>query len=256
MSDDPVRLELPAGKGLWCVRLATPKANILDQQKFEALDEIFRRASSDADLKAILLAAEGPHFSFGASVEEHLPGSFETMIHTFHGVIRSALATNVTILAAVRGQCLGGALELISICSRIFAAPDAVFAQPEIRLGVFPPVASVLLPRRIGQARAEEICLSGRSLPAEEALRIGLIDEVVAEPESSALEYFESHLAPHSAKSLRLAAQAVRSGQSRHFEAELAYAEKLYLEKLMATEDAVEGLEAFLAKRQPEWGNR
>ena len=256
MSDDPVRLESLAGGSLWSVRLATPKTNILDQAKFEALDKIFERAASEPDLKAILLAAEGPHFSFGASVEEHLPGSFETMIRTFHGVIRRALATHVTCLAAVRGQCLGGALELIGICSRIFASSDAMFGQPEIRLGVFAPVASVLLPSRIGQARAEEICLSGRSLPADEAWRIGLIDEVVDEPETAALEYFESHLASHSARSLRLAAQAVRAGQSRRFEAELEFAENLYLEELMATDDAVEGLEAFLAKRQPEWRNR
>lgn len=256
MSDDVVKLESKAGGGFWVVRLATPKANILDQAKFEALGAVFERAADDPDLKAVLLAAEGPHFSFGASVEEHLPGSFETMIRTFHRVIRSALAANVTCLAAVRGQCLGGALELVTVCSRIFAAPDAAFGQPEIRLGVFPPVASVLLPDRIGQARAEEICLSGRSLDAAEALRIGLVDELADDPEAAAVAYFEKYLAPHSALSLRLAAEAVRTGQSRRFDAELEAAETLYLERLMATEDAVEGLEAFLAKRPPAWRHR
>lgn len=255
-SDGPVQVERLADGGLWRVRLATPKANILDQAKFEILGDVFERGGADPDLKAILLTAEGPHFSFGASVEEHLPGLFETMIRTFHGVVRSAVASNVTCLAAVRGQCLGGGLELVSVCSRIFATGDAMFAQPEIRLGVFAPVASILLPDRIGQARAEELCLSGRSLAADEALRIGLIDEVGVDPEASAISYYEEYLAAHSAKALRLATEAARIGLTRRFDTELQAAEDLYLERLMATEDAAEGLEAFLAKRQPQWRNR
>lgn len=255
-TDGPVQTEGLDDGGLWRVRLATPKANILDQAKFEILDAVFEQAATDADLKAILLTAEGPHFSFGASVEEHMPGLFETMIRTFHGVIRAAVASNVTCLAAVRGQCLGGGLELVSVCSRIFAAPDAMLGQPEIRLGVFAPVASVLLRDRIGQARAEEICVSGRSLGAEEALRIGLIDEIDLDPEAAALSYYESHLAAHSAKSLRLAIEAARVGLTRRFETELQSVEDLYLEQLMKTEDAAEGLEAFVEKRRPRWRNR
>jgi cyclohexa-1,5-dienecarbonyl-CoA hydratase len=255
-SEGPVQVERLAEGGLWRLRLATPKANILDQAKFEILGAVFERAAADSDLKAILLTAEGPHFSFGASVEEHMPGLFETMIRTFHAVIRSAVASNVVCLAAVRGQCLGGGLELVSVCSRIFAASDAMFGQPEIRLGVFAPVASVLLPDRIGQARAEELCLSGRSLAADEALRLGLIDEVGVDPEASALSYYQEYLAPHSAKALRLATEAARIGLARRFESELQAAENLYLERLMTTEDAAEGLQAFLDKRQPQWRNR
>jgi cyclohexa-1,5-dienecarbonyl-CoA hydratase len=253
---DPVKIETAADGALWRVRLATPKANILDQAKFELLEDLFERAAAAVELKAILFEAEGPHFSFGASVEEHLPGSFETMIRTFHRVIRGALGSDVVCLAAVRGQCLGGALELVSVCSRIFASPDAMLGQPEIRLGVFPPVASVLLPDRIGRARAEDICLSGRILPADEAWRIGLVDELADDPESAAIDYFERHLAAHSAIGLRLAVRAARVGLARRFEDELRAAEELYLGELMATEDAVEGLEAFLAKRKPEWRNR
>lgn len=252
----PVQGERMADGGLWRVRLATPKANILDQAKFEILGSVFEQAAADPDLKAILFTAEGPHFSFGASVEEHMPGLFETMIQTFHGVIRSAVASNVACLAAVRGQCLGGGLELVSVCSRIFAADDAMFGQPEIRLGVFAPVASILLPDRIGQARAEELCLSGRSLAADEALRIGLIDEIADDPEAAALAYYEEHLATHSAKALRLATEAARIGLARRFDTELQAAEDLYLEQLMRTEDAAEGLQAFLDKRRPQWRNR
>jgi len=252
----PVQVRQEAGGSLWRVRLATPKANILDQEKFEILAAVFARAAGAGDLKAILLEAEGPHFSFGASVEEHLPGSFATMIRTFHDVVRASLASHVVCLAAVRGQCLGGALELVSVCTRIFATADAMLGQPEIRLGVFPPVASVLLPDRIGRARAEDICLSGRVLGADEALRIGLVDELAEDPEAAALDYFRRYLEPHSAASLRLAVQAVRIGLTNRLETELQRAESLYLDELMATDDAVEGLEAFLAKRPPSWRNR
>ena len=254
--DGPVQVDGLADGGLWRVRLATPKANILDQEKFEILGAVFRQAATDTDLKAILLTAEGPHFSFGASVEEHMPGKFETMIRTFHSVIRAAVSSNVTCLAAVKGQCLGGGLELVSVCSRIFATPDAMLGQPEIRLGVFAPVASILLPNRIGQARSEEICASGRSLAAEEALRIGLIDAIEDDPEAAALAYFENHLAAHSARSLRLATEAARVGLARRFDTELQIVEDLYLEQLMKTEDAAEGLQAFLDKRRPKWRNR
>ena len=117
-------------------------------------------------------------------------------------------------------------------------------------------MASVLLPGRVGQARAEDICLSGRVLAAEEALRIGLVDEVADDPEAAARSYFDNHLAAHSAIGLRLAVKAARLGLMRGLEEDLQAAEDLYLEELMSTEDAVEGLEAFLEKRSPKWRNR
>lgn len=254
MSNDPtVRLEELDDGRIWRVALATPKANILDMEKVEQLTAIARRAAEERRLKAILIEGEGPHFSFGASVKEHLPGQVEAMLPGFHRLFACLLDAAVPTLAAVRGQCLGGGLELVAFCNRVFAARDAKLGQPEIVLGVFAPVASVLLADRIGRSRAEDLCLSGRSLGADEALRIGLVDEVADDPGEAALAYARQYLLPRSASSLRHALRAVRGAFAERFRAELAEVERAYLEGLMSSADAHEGLAAFLEKREPAW---
>ena len=251
----PVRLEALDNGSLWRLFLATPKANILDREKVEALSSIFERARQDTLLKAILLEGEGPHFSFGASVQEHLPDQFARMLSSFHGLFYRMLDASVVTLAAVRGQCLGGGLELAAFCHRVFAAPSAQLGQPEIVLGVFAPAASALLSGRMGRGGAEDLLLSGRSIGAEEALRLGLVDEIAEDPAQRALDYARQHLLPRSASSLRQATRAARAGFNRRFRMELAEIERLYREDLMRTSDAVEGLQAFLEKRPPQWRN-
>jgi len=251
--ESPVRLEVLEDGALWRVCLATPKANVLDTAKVDKLTAIFERAAAETRLKAVLIDADGPHFSFGASVEEHLPGQFERLIPGFHALLHRMLDTSVMTLAAVRGQCLGGGLELASSCNRIFAAPGAMLGQPEIKLGVFAPAGSVLLAERVGRGAAEDLCLSGRSIPASEAQRIGLVDEIAEDPTAAARTWVAEHLLPRSASSLRLAVRAVRVGFARRFRADLQRVEELYMNDLMATHDAEEGLRAFLEKRRPEW---
>ena len=154
---------------------------------------------------------------------------------------------------AVRGQCLGGGLEVVSAGHLIFAAPDAKFGQPEIQIGVFAPAASCLLPERTSLAAAEDLLLSGRSIGADEALRIGLVNAVADDPEAAALAYFDKHLAPKSAKSLRYAERAARQDTVERVAGKLKKIEKIYLDELMATPDAVEGLTAFIEKRPARW---
>jgi cyclohexa-1,5-dienecarbonyl-CoA hydratase len=252
----PVQVEEKEDGRIWCVTLNTPKANILDMEKTELLGATFHRAKESPHLKAVILAGAGPHFSFGASVEEHLPGKFEAMLTGFHRLFGQIMDASVVTLAAVRGQCLGGGLELASFCNRVIAAPDARLGQPEIVLGVFAPVASASLAERVGRGNAEDLCLSGRSLTADEAYRIGLVDAIAADPAKAALAYATEHLLPRSASSLRHAVRAVREGFDRRFRAELERAERLYCQELMKTSDAVEGLEAFLEKRPPVWSDR
>lgn len=254
-SGDPVRLEVLEGGAIWRAVLATPKANILDQAKMAALSAIFERARDTPDLKAVLLEGEGGHFSFGASVQEHLPGQFGEMLRAFHGLFHLMLDAPVVTLAAVRGQCLGGALELVSFCNRVFASPDARLGQPEIVLGVFPPVAAVILTERVGRGAAEDLCLSGRTLTAGEARELGLVDVIADDPGAAAIGYARDHLLKHSASSLRMALRAVRRGFAERFGRELAEVERLYGDELMSTADAVEGLRAFLEKRPPHWKN-
>jgi cyclohexa-1,5-dienecarbonyl-CoA hydratase len=248
-----VRLEVLEGGALWALVLDTPKANLLDGAKLRALTAAFEGTARAPELRAILLEGAGAHFSFGASVEEHLPGRVEGMLATFRGLFRAMLDSGVPTLAAVRGQCLGGALELASFCTRVSVAPDARLGQPEIKLGVIAPVASVFLAERVGRARAEELCLTGRTLEAAEALRIGLADEVAEDPRGASLSWARAALLPLSAASLRSAQRALRAGLAERFERELARVERLYLDELMASADAREGLAAFLEKRQPRW---
>lgn len=249
----PLTVEALDGGAFRCLRLARPKANVLDAAMIGALDAAFAAAAADRHVKAVLLSSEGPHFSFGASVEEHLPGREAAMLRALHGFFRRLLATHLPVVAAVKGQCLGGGLELVALALRIVAAPDARLGQPEIALGVTAPTASVVLPERVGRAHAEDLCLTGRSVTAQEALDMGLVQEVAADPEAAAHAWLRAHLLPKSASSLRLATAAVRASFEERFAREIEAQERLYLTTLMATSDAVEGLTAFLAKRPPVW---
>jgi len=249
----PVRVEVLDDGAIWRAWLATPKANILDMEKTAILDSVFERARDARALKAVVIEGAGDHFSFGASVPEHLPGRFEAMLAGFHGLFARMLDASVFTLAAVRGQCLGGGLELASFCNRVIAAPGARLGQPEILLGVFAPVASVVLSERIGRPRAEDLCISGRSVGTDEALAMGLVDEVAEDPGGAALAWAREHLAPKSASSLRHAVRAVRAGFDERFRREIARVERMYVDDLMNTADAREGLQAFVDKRRPVW---
>lgn len=238
------------------LRLARPKANILDAQMIAALDGALVAYRGHHRLRAVVLDAEGPNFSFGASVEEHLPAQCARMLASLHALIVAMLEFPAPILVAVRGQCLGGGLEVALAGSLIFAAPNAQFGQPEMKLGVFAPAASCLLPYRINQPAAEDLLFSGRSIDAARAHALGLVHTVFDDPERAALAYFEQHLADKSAVALACALAAARGGLVRDVRQRLAEVERLYLDRLMATRDANEGLAAFVAKRRPQWQHR
>jgi cyclohexa-1,5-dienecarbonyl-CoA hydratase len=237
------------------VVLTGSKGNIIDMEMNRALIAAFREAGAVPSLKAIVLEGDGAQFSYGASVQEHLPDQVAAMLRGFHDLFRVLIAAAVPTLAAVRGRCLGGGLELAAFCHRVFAAPDALLGQPEIALGVFAPVASMFLRERVGRGAAEDLCLSGRTIGAAEAQRIGLVDVVADDPSGAAIAYAREHLLPRSASSLRHAVRAVRHDLAARFEADIAAQERLYLGGLMKTTDAVEGIRAFLEKRRPDWHN-
>jgi cyclohexa-1,5-dienecarbonyl-CoA hydratase len=238
------------------LRLSRPKANVVDAPMIAALDAALAEAAGSPAVRAVLLDAEGTHFSFGASVEEHLPAQVAAMLRGFHALVLRMVAFPVPILVAVKGQCLGGGLEVASAGHVLFAAPEAKLGQPEIVLGVFAPAASCLLPERVGRAAAEDLLVSGRSIDGREAHRLGLVTAVADDPEAAALAWFDEHLAKKSAAALRHAVAAARLDLVERVRAKLAAVERLYLDRLMATRDAVEGLTAFLEKRPPKWEDR
>ena len=235
------------------LRLARPKANICDAAMIGALRAALHAHRATPGLRGVLLDAEGPHFSFGASVEEHLAERCAAMLGALHSLILYMVEFPAPILVAVRGQCMGGGLEIALAGGPIFAALDAQFGQPEIKLGVFAPAASCLLPWRVSAIAAEDLLCSGRSVAAPQALAIGLVQTLTEEPEAAALAYFDEHLAPRSAAALACAMAAARAPRVRQLRQQLVEVERLYLDRLMATRDANEGLAAFLAKRAPRW---
>ncbi len=252
----PLKVWFEAEGRLLRLRLSRPKANLIDAEMIAALDGALVEHLGNAGLGAVLLDAEGPHFSFGASVAEHMPGQCEAMLRAIHRLIMRLVESPVPVLVAVRGQCLGGGLEVALAGHLVFVAPDASLGQPEMKLGVFAPAASCLLPEIVGPGRALDLLLSGRSIAGSDAAAMGMAREAAADPERAALAYFDEHLKPKSASSLRCAVKAARFDFAARVRAKIETVERIYLDQLMTTHDALEGLEAFLGKRAAQWQHR
>ena len=236
--------------------MAKPNANLIDVAMTEAVNAALASHENDPHLRAVLLDHDGPHFSYGASIPEHMPEPCAAMLRGMHTMVLRLVAYPLPVLVAIRGWCLGGGLEFATAGHLLFAAPDAKLGQPEIKLGVFAPAASCLLPARIGQAKADEMLFSGRTVEADEALAIGLVNLVAANPEAAALDWFDGHLAPHSASALRRAVHASRRDTVQRIRDKIGWVERYYLDDLMRLEDPIEGLTAFMTKRKPVWKDR
>ncbi len=255
-AQSPLKVWLERDGALLRLRLARPKANLVDAAMIAALAAALDAHRASPGLRGVLLDAEGAHFSFGASVEEHLPERCAAMLASLHALLIALVEFPLPVLVAVRGQCLGGGLELALAGGPIFAAPAAQFGQPEIKLGVFAPAASCLLPWRVNQSAAEDLLWSGRSIDAAAAHALGLVHTLADDPEAAALSWFDAHLLPRSAAALACAVAALRAPRARELRTRLAEVERLYLDRLMSTHDANEGLAAFIARRAPAWEHR
>lgn len=236
------------------ILLNQPRANILSGAMIGAIGDALDSHVS-ADTRLIVFEGAGEHFSFGVSVEEHRTDQATQMLATFHGLFRKLADLAIPTCAVVRGQCLGGGLELASWCTWIVCTPDARLGQPEIRLGVFAPMASILLPWRAGGRAALDLCVSGRDVSAERARELGIVNAVTDEPTAWWEQIVHDHLDKTSASSLRFAEKAVRTHLLTQLDRELRTVERLYLDELNQTHDATEGIEAFLERRQPEFRN-
>ncbi len=251
----PLKVWFEAEGRLLRLRLSRPKANIIDAAMIAALRAALSEHLGNGNLAAVLLDSEGPHFSFGASIEEHMPAQCAAMLKSIHALVLQLVDSPVPVLVSVRGQCLGGGLEVAAAGHMIFVAPNASLGQPEMKIGVFAPAASCLLPELIGPQRAIDLLLSGRSISGTEAGTIGLT-QVAPDPEAAALSYFNEHLKSKSASSLRFAVRAARCDYAARLRAKIERVERMYLDELMTSHDAVEGLKAFVEKRAAQWQHR
>ena len=234
------------------------KGNVLDHIMMDELQYVFDSFTGKAGLKLIMFEGAGTNFSFGASVEEHKKKFAGVMLRTFHQLFYSLSDLSIPALTKVSGQCLGGGFELALMCNFIFADKSAKFGQPETILGVFPPPASILLPEKIGYARAEELLITGKTISADEAKSIGLINEIFDDKDSldkGVITWIENNILPKSASSLRYSVKATRVKLNHLLSNFLPQLESMYVNQLMETHDANEGIRSFLEKRKPVWKN-
>jgi len=250
---DTVRFEDKDG-ARW-ITLDRPPVNVLDIATIEALAAVFASLTDRRDLKAVVLRSAIPRtFSAGVDVRDHTRERVTTMLAAFHGVFRLLDALPQASIAAVDGTCLGGGCELAAFCDVALATPRSVFGQPEIDVGCFPPLASVLLPR-IAPRAAAELILTGAPIGAAEAARVGLISRVVEDLEAETRRLVRL-LAGKSAAVLALTRRALRDGGRGPLADALTRVERLYADALVPTEDMEEGVRAFMEKRPPEWKDR
>lgn len=253
----PIRYSVEHSGELARIVLDRPKANILDSEMMAAIREaIAPLAQSPGALKLLVFEGAGGNFSFGASVEEHLPEKVGDLLKGFHRIFRDLEELSIPTAALVRGQCLGGGFELALWCGYVVCEPSARFGVPEIKLGVFPPIAALALPWRVTGARATQLILSGESVDGEEAVRLGIADRCANDAEAALQEWFRERLQPKSAIALRTAWRASRRLLVDSLKNDIGVLEKLYLTDLMSHRDPVEGLSAFLERRPPVWTNQ
>ena len=255
MSFQHIRSELADGVGT--ITLNRPPVNILNIEMMEEINRALREFKGEEGLKVLLFRAEGKAFSAGVDVGEHMGDMVKGMVETFHGMFRLMDEVQAPSIAVVKGSALGGGCELALYCDMVLATEKSTFGQPEIMVGVFPPIAALILPRIIGRKKAMELILSGKTIGAREALEMGLINRIVAEDSlEEEAKGFVDEFARHSAAVLRLTKKAAIEGLCDDVEEGLRRIERIYLEELMKTGDATEGLKAFLEKRKPLWKDR
>jgi cyclohexa-1,5-dienecarbonyl-CoA hydratase len=241
------------------VKFARPPLNVLNIAMMREVADALEACAKEREMVAVVFeAAEGSRaFSAGVAIEEHVAETIYQMLEAFHEIFRALEATAKPTVAVVDGAALGGGCELVAACDIVVASERARFGQPEIKLGVFPPVAAILLPRVIGEKRARELILTGELIDAPEALRLGLAN---CGANSSQLEQklqeTLNRLRELSAPALEATRRALDIGRGYSFAELLKRAEHLYLNDLMKTEDAQEGVRAFMEKRKPAWRNR
>ena len=244
--------------GVAWITLNRPPLNVMNTEMLQELADAFRRAGQDDSVAVIVVTGAGKAFSAGADVADHLPEKLDAFIKAFNEVFYTMWDIDKPIVAAVNGHALGGGCELVIACDMAIAASDAQIGQPEIAVGVYPPVAIPIMPQLIGRMRAFELILTGDRITGEEAARIGLVNKAVpADKLMDAVNELVSKLKDKSMAVMRITKKALKKAidivATRRAVEEVT---KIYVEELMKTEDAVEGLKAFLEKRKPVWKHR
>jgi cyclohexa-1,5-dienecarbonyl-CoA hydratase len=240
--------------GVATLTLNRAPLNVFNIEMMEEVNTYFEGLMKEKSLKLLIIQAAGKAFSAGVDVGEHLGDLVYKMIEAFHKMFRLMDALKVPSIAVVNGSALGGGCELALYCDMVIATEKAKFGQPEIQVGVLPPIAALIFPRMIGRKKAMELILSGEMIGAQEALTLGLVNKVVQEASlAQEVNRFIEKFTKLSGIVLKLAKEATLAGLNDDMNQGLKVIEKIYLDRLIKTNDAIEGLKAFLEKRKPNW---
>ena len=250
-------LALEYGGAVARLTLQNPPLNVITTNMMAELIAALEEVGGYAGISTLVLRGSGQSFSAGVDVAAHTPDKVRDMLVSFHSAVRSLMSSQKVTIAAVHGNCLGGGAELAAVCDLVLTTASAKWGFPEISLGCFPPVAAALLSAVIGQKRAADLILTGRTISGEEATAMGLASESVPDAElDRRIEDTCARLSALSPAALALTKKALYAWDSIHFDKGLARAEKIYLDELMETHDANEGIAAFIEKRKPDWKGR
>jgi cyclohexa-1,5-dienecarbonyl-CoA hydratase len=246
-----VDLEVPVVR----ITLNNAPLNVIDLEMMGELLAALEQIEAVPQISAIVFGGSERAFSCGVDIAAHAPESVRNMLTAFHSVLRAVVATKKLTIAVVRRHCLGGGAEFALLCDVVYASTDSVWGFPEIKLACFPPVACVALASIVGQKLAAEMVLTGRTISGQEALAAGLVNEVAEDPESLVVECL-SRVAQLSPVAIAMAKKAFYAWDSIHFDKGLARAEQIYLDELMKTDDAREGIQAHTERRRPKWAGK
>jgi len=235
-----------------------PPFNVLDIETMVECHDALEEFNKDSEIKLVLFAAAGNKaFCAGVDVADHTPDKVNKMFESVYGIINSLLYLSKPSIAVVNGIALGGGCEVVMACDMAIATTKSSFGQPEISVGVYPGIATVLLPRVIPQKKAMELIYSGESVSAQEALSLGLISKVVPEEDlDKEVREFTKKFLNKSGVILSLTRKSIISAFDKSIADGFAISDQIYLDELMKTEDAHEGIKAFLERRKPVWKNK
>ena len=243
--------------GVARITLARPKHNVMNIEMMNEFNLALDDIHADQDLKCLIILADGPSWCAGVEVADHKPAQVDEMIATFNGIFERMHRLEITTIACVHGACLGGGMEVAIACDVIVAAQGAMFGQPEIKLGFFPPYAAVRLPQLVGPAKAIEICTAGKRYTAAQAQQMGFVAHVVENQQLvAATNALAEELQACSPLIIRLNKRAVKQHLRLSFQEALTGVSDLFLNTLMKTEDTLEGIASFEKRRKPVWKNR
>jgi cyclohexa-1,5-dienecarbonyl-CoA hydratase len=257
MTNKYERILFERGDGVAKITLNHPPENIMDIPTMREMNQALESLQGDEESKVVLFGATGKAFCAGVDVKDHTVDKVGEMVEVFHRIFRLMWSLEIPTIAAVNGAALGGGCELATFCDMVIASQKATFGQPEIQVGVYPPVAAVVFPRLMPHMKAMELLLTGAVVDAHEAERLGIVNKVVpVDSFEDEVTGFVGRLAALSGIVLRMTKRAALQGMTLGFEEALGLSEDLYLNQLMKTHDATEGLQAFVEKRKPVWKDK